>query len=110
MANGDGNGSWGAIANRLGTWAVLIGLAIYVYDIGTWVGAADERFSDARTVEATQKQISEKVTRLEANQKNIQEDVTEVRKGQKELEKSQAETNRKLDKILSKLETIDEDQ
>lgn len=42
------------IAHRLGIWISVIVLGGYVLNLGQWVGAADEKFSDAETVEATQ--------------------------------------------------------
>jgi len=54
-----------ALANRLGTWAVLAGLFMYVLNIGHWVGAADTKLEKAAEVEKTQQQIKERLTRLE---------------------------------------------
>lgn len=64
MANANGNGNV-ALANRIGTWASLVALGMYVMYIGQWVGAADEKFKDHDTVEETQQQIKERLTRLE---------------------------------------------
>lgn len=53
------------LAHRIGVWAGMIGLMVYVMNIGTWVGAADEKFKDAESVEQTQQQIKERLARLE---------------------------------------------
>ena len=67
------SGSTYQIANRLGTWAAIAGLAIYLLNIGQWVGAADEKFKDAESVEETQEQIKERLTRVEDNLEHLEE-------------------------------------
>jgi len=52
MANG--SQTKGDIVHRIGIWGGMIGMFIYVLNIGQWVGAADEKFKDAETVEEKQ--------------------------------------------------------
>ena len=47
----------GDIANRVGLWVGLIAIGVYVLNIGAWVGAADEKFVDAETVEEKQEEM-----------------------------------------------------
>ncbi len=54
MANGNGKASTLDILHRVGIWGGMITLFIYVLNIGQWVGAADEKFKDAETVEEKQ--------------------------------------------------------
>ena len=42
------------IIHRVGIWGFAITLGVYVLNIGQWVGAADEKFKDAQTVEEKQ--------------------------------------------------------
>lgn len=62
MANGNGNVH---PAERLGSWAALIGLGLYVLYVGQWVGAADEKLASAKETADTQEDIKERLTRLE---------------------------------------------
>jgi Flp pilus assembly protein protease CpaA len=41
----------------VGIWVAVLGIGIYVLNMGMWVGAADEKLADAATVEETQKQV-----------------------------------------------------
>jgi len=54
MANGNGKSSPLDIIHRVGIWGGMITLFIYMLNIGQWVGAADEKFKDAQTVEEKQ--------------------------------------------------------
>jgi len=54
MANGNGKASVLDITHRIGIWGGMIAMFIYVLNIGQWVGAADEKFKDAETVEEKQ--------------------------------------------------------
>lgn len=45
------------IAHRLGIWLSVIVIGGYVLNLGQWVGAADEKFDDAETVETTQRAL-----------------------------------------------------
>ena len=56
MSNGHPN-TWGDIAHRLGIWGSVIAIGIYVFTMGQWVGAADEKLEGAEAVEATQKEL-----------------------------------------------------
>ncbi len=42
------------IAHRIGIWISVIVIAGYVLNIGTFIGAAEEKFKDAQTVEEKQ--------------------------------------------------------
>lgn len=42
------------IAHRIGIWISVLVIAGYVLNIGTFIGAAEERFKDAETVEEKQ--------------------------------------------------------
>ena len=59
------------IVHRIGIWAVVLGMAIKLFTMGAWVGAAEEKFKDAATVEETQKalllQVNTVATRQEAH-------------------------------------------
>ena len=74
MANG--NGQMNAL-ERAGSWATLVGMGLYVLYIGQWVGAADEKFKDAETVEQTQQQVKERLTRLEEQVEDLAENSEE---------------------------------
>ena len=54
MANGNGKASILDIVHRVGIWGFAISIGIYLLNIGQWVGAADEKFKDAETVEEKQ--------------------------------------------------------
>lgn len=56
------------IAHRIGIWMGMIGLALYVLNIGQWVGAADEKFKDAQTVEEKQDQLILDVNTIQVTQ------------------------------------------
>lgn len=45
------------VVHRVGIWGFAISMGIYMLNIGQWVGAADEKFKDAETVETTQKAL-----------------------------------------------------
>lgn len=42
------------IAHRIGIWVSVLVIGGYVLNLGQWVGAADEKFKDAQTVEEKQ--------------------------------------------------------
>ncbi len=58
----------GDIAHRIGIWLGFIALAVYVMNIGAWVGAADEKFADAQTVEEKQDQLILDVNTIQVTQ------------------------------------------
>ncbi len=45
------------IVHRVGIWGFAISMGIYMLNVGQWVGAADEKFKDAETVETTQRAL-----------------------------------------------------
>lgn len=58
----------GDIANRVGLWVAVLGLVVYVMSIGSWVGAADEKFKDAQTVEEKQDELVLTVNTIQTTQ------------------------------------------
>ncbi len=42
------------IVHRVGIWGFAISMGIYMLNVGQWVGAANEKFEDAQTVEEKQ--------------------------------------------------------
>lgn len=70
--------STGDIANRVGLWAAVIGIGMYVMNIGQWVGAADEKFNDAETVETTQRAILLQQATIATEQKNMKETLDDI--------------------------------
>lgn len=70
MTHGNGNG---AALNRVASWGSIVAMALYVLYIGQWVGAADEKFKDAESVEQTQKQIKERLIRVEEGIEDLEE-------------------------------------
>ena len=86
------------IAHRIGIWVSVVGLAAYLFNIGSWVGAADEKFNDAETVEEKQEQlildvntlaVEQKYTKeaVEANKEAIEESRKEILAAIKEAQK-----------------------
>lgn len=77
------------IANRVGLWGGMIALAVYVLNIGAWVGAADEKFSDAETVEEKQDEmiVQQAVmsTRQEAIEKAVEENQQAIEDSKEEI-------------------------
>ena len=93
MANGNGTA---LIVNRITQWLAIIGIAAYVFYIGSWVGAADEKFKDAETVEQVQDTIKTEVTVIRTEQKYMKADLVAIKK-------EQTEQGKTLNKILDKL-------
>lgn len=76
------------LAHRIGIWAGMIGLGLYVLNIGQWVGAADEKFADAQTVEEKQDQLILDVNTIQVTQ-DVQTEAIEANK--EAIEKSRQE-------------------
>ncbi len=53
------------IANRIASWVAIVGIGIYVMDMGKWVGAADEKLADAEKVEEQVDVIIQRLTAVE---------------------------------------------
>ena len=68
------------MAHRLGIWTGLLALAVYVINIGAWVGAADEKFVDAETVEQKQEEMIVRQTVIATKQDSIEKAVEENKK------------------------------
>jgi len=70
MSDANGKQKWSDIAHRIGIWGAVVVMAAKLFTMGTWVGAAEEKFDDAATVEETQKalllQVNTVATRQEA--------------------------------------------
>ncbi len=56
------------IAHRIGIWVAVCGMAVYLLNIGAWVGAADEKFNDAQTVEEKQDKLILDVNTIQVTQ------------------------------------------
>lgn len=56
------------VVHRVGSWVAIIGIGIYVLNIGAWVGAADEKFKDAQTVEEKQDHLMLDVNTIQVTQ------------------------------------------
>lgn len=69
MPNANGKQTWTDIAHRIGIWSVVVLMAVKLFSVGAWVGAADEKFKDAASVEVTQKQLVLTVNTLTTEQK-----------------------------------------
>lgn len=87
----------GDIANRIGVWVSMLAIGLYVINIGAWVGAADEKFASAKTVEEKQDKLIVDVATIqttqgtqtkaiEDNKKAIEESRKEILAAIKELE------------------------
>lgn len=74
----------GDLAHRIGIWGGMIGLGLYVLNIGAWVGAADEKFNDAETVETQQRAILLQQATIVTEQKNLKEKLDEIEEQAKE--------------------------
>jgi len=76
------------LAHRIGIWTGMIVLAVYVLNIGQWVGAADEKFSDAQTVEEKQDQLVLDVNTISVTQRT---QTTAIEENKKAIEASRKE-------------------
>lgn len=76
----------------------MVGLFIYVMNIGQWVGAADEKFKDAETVEQKQEQILETQTTMKTKQEAIVDKLDEIEEQMKEDKKEILEAIRELER------------
>jgi membrane-associated HD superfamily phosphohydrolase len=87
------------IAHRLGIWGAVLGIGLYVMNIGAWVGAADEKFEDAQTVEEKQDQLILDVNTIQVTQ---QVQTKAIEANAKAIEKSK-------DEILDAIQKATED-
>lgn len=92
MSNGT-NGDKAALANRVTTWVAIVGMGMYVMNMGQWVGAADEKLEDAATVEVTQKAILLQQATMIAEQAHMKEAVEDIK------EQAEKDKNEILDAI-----------
>lgn len=68
----------GDIANRVGLWVAVVGMGVYVMNIGAWVGAADEKFADAQTVEEKQDAMLLQQNTMATKQEVIEEQLDKM--------------------------------
>ena len=77
------------IAHRLGIWMAVLGLAAYLFNIGAWVGAADEKFEDADTVEKKQDaliiQVTTLATQAKATTTAVESNTTAIQTSKQEI-------------------------
>lgn len=88
MPNANGKQTWADIAHRIGIWSVVVLMAVKLFSVGAWVGAADEKFKDAASVEVTQKQLVLEVNTLTIEQKHT---TVAVQANKTAIEESRAE-------------------
>ncbi len=85
------------IAHRIGIWISVIVIAGYVLNIGTFIGAAEEKFKDAETVEATQKilllQVNTIATVQGVQTKAIEDNKDAIEDSRREILKAIRESN-----------------
>ncbi len=55
MPDHNGNQTKTDLAHRIGIWVAVLAISAKLFAVGSWVGAADEKFDDAATVETTQR-------------------------------------------------------
>ena len=86
------------IVHRLGIWLVVFGLGAYMMDIGAWVGAADEKFKDAQTVEEKQDALILDVNTIKLTQvtqtKAIEANATAIEESKDEILDAIKEANK----------------
>jgi hypothetical protein len=89
MTDTNGKKTMSDMTHRIGIWAAVIGLSMYVFNMGAWVGAADEKFNDAATVEATQQalllQVNTVAVTQDAQSKAIEENKEAIEKARLEI-------------------------
>jgi len=84
-----GTNTPGDLAHRIGIWVAMLGVVVYVLNIGAWVGAADEKFSDAETVEEKQEEMLVQQTTMavkqEAIEKAVEDNKDAIEESRKEI-------------------------
>jgi hypothetical protein len=85
------------MAHRLGVWTAVIGIFLYVLNIGSWVGAAEEKFKDAETVEQKQAQILLEQTEIKTKQVAIEKQLDKIEQQMKEDKKEILEAIKELE-------------
>ena len=88
MPDSNGKQKWSDVAHRIGIWGAVVVIAAKLFTMGTWVGAAQEKFEDAETVEETQKALLLKVNTVATRQEAI---VTAIQGNTKAIETSKKE-------------------
>lgn len=89
MPDQNGKQKTSDIVHRIGIWTAVLGIAAYVFSMGQWVGAADEKLADAATVEVTQRalllQVTAVATRQEAIVDAIADNKTAIKDSKREV-------------------------
>lgn len=105
------NNGTATIANRVAVWLAMAGLMAYALAAGSWKGRAEEQLKDAASVEATQIQLVERVTRMEEAVSHntdaisdMSDEVGEVHDDVEELDRKAISLSAKLDEILRAIE------
>lgn len=75
----------------------MIALAVYVLNIGQWVGAADEKFKDAETVEQKQEEILQTQTTIKTKQEAIVKQLDDIEDQMKEDKREILEAIKELE-------------
>ncbi len=87
----------GHVINRAASWIAIVGLGLYILNIGQWVGAAEEKFENAQKVEDQVDDLKDRLTRVEekldSSEKRNNERTDMILDAIKDLEKKVAEEN-----------------
>jgi hypothetical protein len=65
----------GDVVHRIGIWLAMVGVVVYVLNIGAWVGAADEKFVNGDTVKTKQEEMIVTQTIIATKQDSIEKAV-----------------------------------
>ena len=85
------------IVHRVGIWGFAISMGIYMLNVGQWVGAANEKFEDAQTVEEKQDALILQVNTIAvlqgAQTTAIRDNKTAIETSRREILKAIRESN-----------------
>ena len=89
MPDSNGKQKWSDIAHRIGIWGAVVAIAVKLFSVGAWVGAADEKFADAETVETKQDdlilQVNTLATVAKATTKAVEDNKTAIETSRTEI-------------------------